>query len=129
MKLMHKHKEDLMAIVLTGVLTVSAYSQTPATPADGSPPTPGFNHKIPEKIMTPDTVETRIGTLKFVDGVPTAETAQNVYDNLDFLRGVEVFLNFIPAASLEALRLGTSIAARPEAIRPLSSINCSIPAR
>ena len=27
--------------------------------------------------MTPDTVETRIGTLKFVDGVPTDETTQN----------------------------------------------------
>jgi hypothetical protein len=31
-----------------------------------------------------------------------------VYDNLDFLRGVEVFLNFIPAASLEAIRLGAA---------------------
>ena len=37
--------------------------------------TPGFNHKIPEKIMTPDTVQTRIGTLKFVDGVPTDRDA------------------------------------------------------
>ena len=68
--------------------------------------TPGFNYKIPEKIMTPDTVATRIGTLKFVDGVHTDETAHLVYDNLDFLRGVEVFLNFIPAASIEGLRLG-----------------------
>ncbi len=29
-----------------------------------------------------------------------------VYDNLDFLRGVEVFLNFIPATSIEAIRRG-----------------------
>ena len=70
-------------------------------------PTPGFNNKIPEKIMTPDTVETRIGTLKFIDGVPTAETTQKVYDNLDFLRGVEVFLNFIPVTSIEAMRQGS----------------------
>lgn len=68
--------------------------------------TPGFNHLIPEKIMTPDKVETRIGTLNFVDGIPTAETAQKVYDNLDHLRGVETFLNFIPACSIEAIRLG-----------------------
>ncbi len=68
--------------------------------------TPGFNFQIPEKIMTPDTVPTRIGTLSFVDGVPTDETARTVYDHLDFLRGVEVFLNFIPAASIEGLRLG-----------------------
>jgi hypothetical protein len=69
-------------------------------------PTPKYNTKIPAKIMTPDTVETRIGTLEFFDGIPTKETAALVYDNLDFLRGVETFLNGIPAASVEALRLG-----------------------
>ena len=68
--------------------------------------TPGYNTKIPESIMTPDKVETRIGTLEFFDGVPTRETAALVYDNLDFLRGVETFLNGIPATSLEAIRLG-----------------------
>lgn len=71
-----------------------------------SRPTKGFNFKIPAKIMTPDRVKTRLGQLRFVDGVPTAETIKLVYDHLDFLRGVEVFLNFIPAASLESLRLG-----------------------
>jgi len=68
--------------------------------------TPGYNNKIPEEIMTPDRVETRIGTLKFFDGFPTKETSEKVYDQLDFLRGVEVFLNFIPATSVEALRRG-----------------------
>ena len=56
--------------------------------------------------MTPDKVETHFGTLNFVDGVPTAETTQRLYDNLDYLRGVEAFLNFIPATSMEGLRLG-----------------------
>ena len=42
----------------------------------GADRTPGFNYKIPEKIMTPDTVPTRIGTLEFVDGVPTDETVR-----------------------------------------------------
>ena len=79
--------------------------------------TPGFNYKIPEKIMTPDTVATRIGTLKFVDGVPTDETVHLVYDNLDFLRGVEVFLNFIPAASIEGA------AARQRRARRISQVN------
>lgn len=79
-------------------------ARTEATADTGK--TPGFNQKIPDKIMTPDTVETSIGTLKFVDGVPTAETTQKLYDNLDTIRGVEVFLNFVPAASVEALRLG-----------------------
>jgi len=68
--------------------------------------TPHYNNVIPEKIMTPDTVETRIGTLEFFDGLPDDETVRKVYDNLDFARGVEVFLNFIPATSIEGIRLG-----------------------
>ncbi len=62
--------------------------------------------EIPEMITTPDVVETRIGTLEFFDGIPTRETAEMVYDNLDFLRGVETFLNGIPATSIEGLRRG-----------------------
>jgi len=34
---------------------------------------------VPAEITTPDTVDTRIGTLKFFDGVPTKETAAMVY--------------------------------------------------
>jgi hypothetical protein len=76
------------------------------TESKNDQPTPGYNTSIPEKIMTPDKVETRLGTLEFFDGIPTKETAELVYDNLDFLRGIETFLNGIPAASVEGLRLG-----------------------
>jgi len=69
-------------------------------------PTPGYNHKIPTDIMTPDNVKTRLGDLNFYDGLPTKETLTKVYDNLDFIRGVDVFLNFIPATSIEAMRMG-----------------------
>ena len=65
-----------------------------------------YNTDIPEGILTPDKVETRIGTLEFFDGLPTDETTKKVYDNLDHLRGVETFLNGIPATSIEGLRLG-----------------------
>src|ERR1700689_3208229 len=71
-----------------------------------APHTAGYNHTIPAQIMTPDSVATRIGTLKFFDGLPDKETTQKVYDNLDFMRGVEAFLNFVPAASIEAMRRG-----------------------
>ena len=70
------------------------------------PPTAGYNHTIPPQIMTPDSVATRIGTLKFFDGLPDKESTQKVYDNLDFMRGVEAFLNFVPAASIEGMRRG-----------------------
>ena len=65
-----------------------------------------YNSDVPENILTPDKVETRIGTLEFFDGIPTKHTAELVYDNLDFLRGVETFLNGMPDASLEAFRSG-----------------------
>jgi hypothetical protein len=89
----------------TKLITATLAGALAITTAQAAEKTAGFNQKIPEKIMTPDTVETRIGTLKFVDGVPTPETTKTVYDHLDFLRGVEAFLNFIPATSLEGLRL------------------------
>ena len=65
--------------------------------------TPGYNNNIPDTILTPDTVETRIGTLKFFDGSPTKDTVELVYDNLDFMRGVETFLNGMPATSIEGV--------------------------
>ena len=76
--------------------------------ADGAPPTPGYNQRIPAEVLTPETVDTRIGTLKFFDGLPDDATVETIYDNLDFLRGTEAFLQFIPAASLEALREGAA---------------------
>ena len=66
----------------------------------------GYNTPVPAKILTADRVETRIGTLEFSDGFPTQATAQLLYDHLDFLRGVEAFLSGVPAASLEAMRVG-----------------------
>jgi hypothetical protein len=69
--------------------------------------TPGYNNKIPDKIMTPDKVETSIGTLNFFDGMPSAATVDKVYDNLDLIRGVEAFLNGIPTTSIEGIRLGS----------------------
>jgi hypothetical protein len=57
-------------------------------------------------ISTPNQVESRLGTLEFVDGAPTAATSELLYDNLDFMHGVEAFINGFPAASLAAMRRG-----------------------
>jgi len=61
---------------------------------------------IPPSILTPASVETRLGTLEFFDGYPKAETVEAVYDNLDFQRGVRAFLDGLPLASLYAMREG-----------------------
>lgn len=56
-----------------------------------------------DSISTPDTVETSIGTLRFIDGAPLPETAATVYDYLDQMRGVDAFLKGMPAASVHML--------------------------
>ena len=54
---------------------------------------------IPSAITIPDSVESRLGTLRFVDGFPDDATVEKVFDNLDFQRAVQAFLTTMPAAS------------------------------
>ncbi len=62
----------------------------------------------------PDAVPTRIGTLQFKDGVPTADTAAKVYDTLDFTRALNVYNNSFRGASALAIVKGfESIGAKP----------------
>lgn len=57
-------------------------------------------------LPSPDRVFSPFGELRFFDGVPTADTVHTVYDALDLIRGVEVFLNCLPGASVVAMRRG-----------------------
>ena len=53
-----------------------------------------------------DQLETRLGTMTFVDGAPTPETVENVFDQLDLLHAVNAFTNGYQVASTYALRQG-----------------------
>ena len=57
-------------------------------------------------LSSPDRVESPFGALEFFDGLPTPNTVSTVYDALDLMRGIEVFLNAVPGASLVAMRRG-----------------------
>lgn len=61
---------------------------------------------IPPSLVTPDRVETRIGTLEFKDGVPNRTTAEKAYDNLDFTYAFRVFMDTMRGVSIHALRKG-----------------------
>jgi hypothetical protein len=51
-----RYRQSVIATAVVGALSLtSAHAQTP---------TPGYNTKIPEKIMTPDKVKTSIGSQK-----------------------------------------------------------------
>ena len=59
-------------------------------------------------ISTPDRLDSRLGTLEFNDGAPTPDTAERLYDNLDFMRGVEAYLNSFRAAPWSLRGVGSS---------------------
>ncbi len=75
------YKQNLFVAALACVLAgcASNGSQTP--------PKMKMTTDIPPQLTTPDTVETRLGTLNFFDGFPDDATVEKVYDNLDFERG------------------------------------------
>ena len=76
----------LAAALFAGSLALPAFAQTP------------------QSITTPDKVETRIGKLDFKDGAPSKATLDKVYDNLDFTRAFEAFVNTYQGVSLAAAR-------------------------
>ena len=56
---------------------------------------------IPTSITMPESVETRLGTLRFTDGFPDDATVQKVLDTR-FPARVEALLTTMPVASLNA---------------------------
>ena len=68
---------------------------------------PRYKANVPASVTTPDKVQTKLlGDLEFFDGMPSKETVKKTYDFLDLSRGVEAFLNGIPAASIYAILEG-----------------------
>ena len=64
-----KTRNVIIAILLIGVIA--------ATTSAAEAPKMKMTTEIPESITTPDSVETRIGTLEFFDGIPTKETSES----------------------------------------------------
>jgi hypothetical protein len=95
-------------ILLIGglALLLTACQQEAAVEEKKSVQTYKMTTDIPTGILTPDKVETSIGTLEYFDGVPSKETSENVYDYLDRMRGVDAFMKGIPGASVRGLIVG-----------------------
>lgn len=59
---------------------------------------------VPPGIESPPEVRSRIGLLRFFDGVPDDATAETLFDNLDFQRAVQAYLLALPALDMAAMR-------------------------
>ncbi|PZF76835.1 hypothetical protein DK847_10210 [Aestuariivirga litoralis] len=64
---------------------------------------PKFQANPPPSILTPDKVETSVGTLHFKDGAPDDKTVQLALDQLLLGRGIESFMKGMPATSVWAI--------------------------
>jgi len=84
---------NLALTIATILIVPAAQGQKPTTP-------------VPPGLITPDKVDTAIGTLEYKDGAPNAATVQKVYDNLLYVRGVDAFMNSFSGASAYAIREG-----------------------
>ena len=62
--------------------------------------------QTPPGIAMPDTLETRLGTLRFFDGFPDDASVEALYDNLDFQRAVQAYLLGLAPVSQIANREG-----------------------
>ena len=55
-------------------------------------------------MATPDRLETSIGTLNLIDGVPKPDTVEKIYDNLDSSRALQAYLLAIPIVNQAGMR-------------------------
>lgn len=77
-----------------------------ALPCGAESPKMKMTTDIPPGIAMPQTVETRLGTLKFFDGFPDKPTVEKIYDNLDFQRAVQAYLLALAPVNMVGLREG-----------------------
>jgi hypothetical protein len=91
------------AVLGFSAMTVMALAFVPASaqPLTGTPAAPEYKYSTPRPpgVYSPDKVETRLGTLNFIDGFPDGTTVEKLYDNLDFQRAVQAYLLAIPAVN------------------------------
>lgn len=77
-----------------------------AQPLTGTPVPPAytFTTPMPPGVVVPDSVDTRLGPLRFLGGVPDQASTDRIYDNLDFQRAVQAYLLALPVVNQMANR-------------------------
>jgi hypothetical protein len=93
-----------MMVLVRSCFVVGLLALLSACQAAPVRPPPAMATDIPDSIITPERLDTSIGRLNFRQGFPDEATAERIYDNLDFMHGVQAFLTSIPGASMLAMR-------------------------
>ncbi len=93
-------------VFAASVIYMAACTSTAPEQGTAQAPEMIMTTEMPAGILTPDHIDSRIGELTSVDGVPDLKTTELIYDNLDYMRGVQTFLSGIQIASMDAMRKG-----------------------
>ncbi|MDH3888261.1 MAG: hypothetical protein OEU78_07155, partial [Gammaproteobacteria bacterium] len=89
------------------VFAVIASSMVLAMPVASLAGNPEFAADIPDNVLTPDVVNTQtLGKLEFFDGMPSEETVNKAFENLDLIRATTAFLDGMKIASLRGMFQG-----------------------
>ena len=97
---------SVLIIGLVGMFACQQPNEKSATTEKAAAPTMKMTTDIPEGILTPDVLETSIGTLTSFDGVPDEKTTQLVYDNLNLQRATQAMLSTLQVASMNGMEKG-----------------------
>ena len=90
-------RNAVLATVMIGIMAVPGWAASPRMK---------MTTDIPPGIAIPDSVNTRLGELKFFDGFPDKPTVEKIYDNLDFQRAVQAYLLALAPVNMTGLREG-----------------------
>ena len=99
---MRKHVRHVAPVIAFAMLALPHLAAAQTAPA------------IPPAVITPDRIDTSLGTLEFKDGTPSKATVAKVYDYLDLMHGVEAFVNAYQGASVAAAFKGFNDAGVPD---------------
>ncbi|MGB5360081.1 MAG: hypothetical protein WBN27_09080, partial [Eudoraea sp.] len=85
-------------IVSTAImLSASVFAQETGEKMNIFKPT-GAKETAKDFTPAPDKIETSYGTLEFVGGaLPTEESTQKIFDQLDLQRATQAYMDFMPA--------------------------------
>ncbi len=111
---------DMRQTILMSLAVLLFFAKAQAQLLNGPPEDPKYKYSAPMPfgVAAPDKIETRFGTLNFFDGFPDKDSADKLYDNLDFQRALQAYLLALPAVSQAANR---------NAIRTLGEVNRVVP--
>lgn len=101
--------KQTFTIVLTGLMLAGLTATTVAQETKMKMTT-----SIPDEFLTPDKVETSIGTLRFKNGMPDKATIDKAYDYIDLARAVNVFMDTQTGVSMWSFRKGMRDAGVPD---------------